>query len=289
MGTSRLTPLVLLVGVVAVSTAAIWIRFLEALPTAAIAAWRLVLGTLILAPPYLIQHKTRPRAFPPLHGTLIPGMFLTLHFLLWIESLKHTTVASSVVLVTTTPIYTGLWGWWRKKDAPSLSTWLGIALALGGTVGVVGGDGLWTGLRALKGDLLAVGGALCAAGYLISGRSLRARWDTLSYVVPVYAWAAVLLTLWAWIRRVPLFPLPQDAWIWLLLLALIPQAVGHTAFNWALRQRTPTVVSLTILGEPVGATLLAWALLHEVPSLSTLLGGVLILAGIALGTRGGAS
>ncbi len=287
MDSTRLTPVILLVGVMAVSTAAIWIRFLDMLPTPAIAAWRLILGTLFLLPAYVIRRSSRPFTFPTLRVLLIPGGFLALHFLLWIESLKHTTVASSVVLVTTTPIYTGLWGWWRKKDAPSLSTWSGILLALAGTVGVAGGDGVLSGIRAFRGDVLAIGGALCAAGYLISGRAFRHRMDTLSYVVPVYAWAAILLTLWALGRGITLYPLPAHAWIWLVLLAGIPQVIGHTAFNWALRQRTPTIVSLTILGEPIGSTLLAWWILQEVPPPSTFVGGTLVLAGIVLGTRGG--
>jgi drug/metabolite transporter (DMT)-like permease len=137
----------------------------------------------------------------------------------------------------------------------------------------------------LWGDVLALIGAMTAAGYFLVGRQLRTRLSLLAYVFPVYSVAAVALMAMALLSASALRPQMDQTWLWLVLLAIGPQIVGHSALNWALRYLSATFVTIAILGEPIGSTLLAWWLLGEVPSPWALLGGALILTGIVVGSR----
>lgn len=266
------------VGVLAISTAAIAIRFVAPeMPALAIATWRMVLGALLFA-------WTFPRArwitrFP--RETALAGVFLGLHFAFWISSLFFTTVASSVVLVTTTPLFTALVEWIRGELARPLRTFLVILVVLAGMSLLGGGD--WSlGREALLGDGLALLGAMCAAGYLLSGRRVRPHIQATLYVGPVYALAALVLLGVSFVFQVPLGIPSLRAGGFLLYLALIPQGVGHTLINWGLGRTTATGVSLLILGEPVLSSLWAWWLLNEIPPGMSLFGMALILLGLAI-------
>lgn len=272
-----------IIGVLAISTAAIAIRFVTPdMPPLAIATWRMILGALVFS-------WTLPRArwvgrFPL--EALMAGVFLGLHFAFWISSLVFTTVASSVVLVTTTPLFTALVEWIRGELARPLRTFGVILIVFTGMVLLAGGD-LALGGKALLGDGLALAGAVCAAGYLLSGRRVRPHVPATLYVGPVYAGAALVLLGIALLSGTPLGIPNLRAGGWLLYLALIPQGVGHTLINWGLGRTTATGVSLLILGEPVLSSLWAWILLHEVPPPLSLAGMGLILAGLALHVAGG--
>ena len=286
--------LVLLLGILAVSTASILIRFAQqgaSSPT--IAAARLVLATLALAPLALARHRAKLARLGgrDLGLALLAGSFLAAHFALWIASLERTTVVSSVVLVTTTPLWVGLAAPFVLREPLTRRVGLGILLALAGGL-VVGLGDAGAGLRAagrasvpgsaLGGDLLALSGAWMMAGYLLVGRRLRARLALVPYVFVVYGMAAVVLTLlMAWSGHA-FSGLPAVTWLWLALLALVPQLLGHSSFNWALRFLPASFVAIALLGEPVGSSALAWVLLHEVPTLLTLAGAGLVLAGIFL-------
>jgi drug/metabolite transporter (DMT)-like permease len=172
---------------------------------------------------------------------------------------------------------------------------LGIALALAGGLVVaisdagVDGGGLAAAVplrgRALHGDLLALTGAWMMAGYMLVGRRLRARLALAPYLLLVYGMAAAVLALATAAAGQSLIGLPGRAWLWLVLLALVPQLVGHSSFNWALRHLPAAVVAVAMMGEPVGSATLAYAFLGEVPSLLKVAGAALILTGIALAAR----
>ncbi len=277
---------VLVVGVVSVSTAAILIRLAEA-PPLVTAAWRLSLASAIVVPTALVMARAELRALSAqdLKIALLSGSALAVHFALWIASLDHTSVASSVVLVTTTPLWVGLGAPFLLREAVSRSLMTGIAVAFLGGV-VIGGGDLARGGGELYGDLLAVGGALAAAAYFMLGRRLRARLSLISYVALVYGAAAVVLVATALIAGEPLTGYPRQTWLSFALLAVVPQIIGHSSLNWALHHLSSTLVAGTVLGEPLGSTLLAWLILDEIPPGATLLGGVLILTGLTLAARG---
>ncbi len=279
--------LVLVLGVFAVSTASTLIRLAQGtVSSLAIAAWRLTLASLILAPLALTTRREELRSLTRKEWGLAvaSGVFLAIHFASWITSLAMTSVTASVVLVAINPLFVGLASHFFLKERLTRSIGLGLLVAASGSV-VIGLGDAGGGSNQLIGDGLALLGAVAGAGYFLIGRRLRARLSLLAYVFPVYSTAALVLTVVALVTRVPLVGHPPVAWLWLLLLALLPQVLGHSSLNWALRHLSATYVTLAALGEPVGSAVLAWLLLEEPPTLMSLLGGGLILAGIGIASQ----
>ncbi len=299
---ARLTlPFAIITAILAVSTASIFIRFAQReAPSLVIAALRLTFASLILAPLALTRHRVELRALTrsDLLLGLLSGVFLAIHFATWISSLEYTSIASSVVLVSTGPLWVALLSPIFLKEPLSRPVLLGMLLALlGGTIiGLGDSCQLDGGLvcpsllqfvqgKAFFGNFLALAGAWAVAGYLIIGRKLRAGMSLVPYIFVVYGIAAlILLGIMFAAGQHPTGYSPLT-YIWMLLLALVPQLIGHSTYNWALRYLPAALVSITTLGEPVGSAILAYFILSEVPTLLTILGGVLILAGIYLASR----
>jgi drug/metabolite transporter (DMT)-like permease len=274
-------------GVVMVSTAAIAIRFAqEEAPSLSIAAWRLTLASLILAPVVLTRHRQELERLTraEMWSAAASGFLLALHFATWISSLEFTSVAASVVLVSTTPLFVGLLSPLVLGEPVPRLMFMGILIAIAGT-GIIAVDGIGAGSEPLKGDLLALAGAVCVAGYLMIGRTLRRKLNLLPYIFIVYSVAAVIAFAIALASRQPMFGFEPKTYGWLLYLALGPQLIGHTSFNWALRYLSAAYVTVTLLSEPIGASLLAWILLKEPPTGPEVTGGALILAGIVIASR----
>ena len=270
----------LVLSLVCVSFSAIFVR-LSAAPAAVLAFYRLALTVLIFLPAW--PRGTRPFAgVPPAWrwAVVAAGILLGLHFLTWIASLGMTSVASSVVLVSTHPLWVAAGSalLWHERLARRAVA--GIATALVGTVVLAVGGGL--GGVSLTGDLLALAGAVTFAGYLLVGRNLRSRVPVLPYATVVYGIAALALVPALLLLHAPLWPYPARQWLLFVALALVPTIGGHTVFNWSLAYLPATAVSLALLGEPVGASLLAWGILGQAPSAADVAGGGLVLAGIAL-------
>lgn len=267
----------------AVSWAAIFVRLADA-PPLAVAAWRLALASA----PLLVMNAVR-RAPPLPRGELptlvLAGVALALHFGTWISSLALTTVASSVALVTTQPVWVALLSALWLKERPRPLTLAGMAVALAGSV-VIAGTDFGTSPRALWGDALALLGAVFAAVYLVIGRRVRERVELTRYIGVVYPVAAVGLLAAAALAGAPLYGYPAQTWLFLAALALVPQLLGHSLLNWALKHTSAGLVSIAILGEPVFSTLLAVPLLGEVPGPARVVGGVVVLVGVALAVRG---
>jgi drug/metabolite transporter (DMT)-like permease len=271
---------VLAIGVIAVSFAAIFIKLAEA-PFLVIAAYRMVLASLVIIPFALFRSGGELRRLSRQTVTLglISGAFLALHFGLWIASLSYTSVATSVILVTTTPIFVAIASYFLFREKLSRPTLAGIAISLIGSVLI--GYGNWKlGTGSLFGSVLALLGALAVVGYMLIGRRLMLRISLLSYISLAYGSAAVLLLLAALVSGNRLFGYSTNTYIMLVLLAVVPQLIGHSSVNWALRFISATLVTVAVLGEPVGAIALAIPILKEIPTLSEIGGGILILAGI---------
>lgn len=272
-------------GILAVSSASVLIRLAEA-PPLAVGAWRLTLATLLLTPlalPRLRREWPRLARRDLLHLTLA-GLALAVHFASWITSLSYTTVASSVILVSTNPIFVGLASHWLLGERIARRTVWAIAIVLAGSALVGYGDIEWTG-RALLGDLLALLGAVSASAYILLGREVRRKLSTWAYVWPCYGVAALALLALSLAGGQPLLGHPLRSYLIFALLAIGPQILGHSSFNWALGHFSPVFVTLAILGEPVGASLLALLVLGEAPAPLVWLGGALILAGIYVASQ----
>jgi drug/metabolite transporter (DMT)-like permease len=293
--------LVVLLGILAVSTASIFIRQAQQeAPSLVIAAYRLGLAALVLAP-FAYGKRKEILGFSKKQWLLALGAggILALHFASWITSLEYTSIASSVVLVTTTPLWVALFSPLFLKERLGRMAMFGLAVALlGGTVVGMsqacslsttglecsGFQGFWSGKAAL-GNFLALVGAWMAAGYMMIGRRLRPGLSLVSYVFVVYGVAGLVLLGLVGLAGLPLTGYAPMTTLWFIALAVIPQLVGHSSLNWALRYLPASFVSVSLLGEPIGSVILAFIFLSESPTALELAGGVLILFGIFLATR----
>jgi drug/metabolite transporter (DMT)-like permease len=295
--------LILALGVLAASTASIIIRYAqEYAPSLVIAAWRLTLASIILAPVALTRRRDELHTLTRWQTglMLLSGLFLALHFATWITSLAYTTVTSSVVLVDTVPLWVALFSPLILGERISRPVKIGMWLAFAGGLLVALSDACtWSdsGLacppmgefvrgRAFIGDLLALAGAIAGAVYLIIGRKARAHLSLLAYIFVVYGAAAAVLIFFMFAAQQSALGYPPVAYLWFLALAIFPQLLGHSSYNWALAYLPAAYVSITLLGEPIGSTLLAMIFLGEVPSGMKVLGGAVILAGIYIASRG---
>jgi len=310
----------LALGVAVVSTAALLVRWaLDAgAEPLAVAAARLTLAALLMWPicwwslrrdgvaGNLNAERQARRLGARMAWILVAGVSLAAHFAAWISSLHYTSVASSVALVTTNPIWVALGAWLVFGDRPVARVWIAIALSLAGSLLISWSDLMLPamplpppaegsagepppsdaqGSAPLLGNALALLGAVAMSGYMLAAQAVKQRDPTvglLRYVAMVYSVAAVALSLCAWLAGAAWWELPAPAWPALVLLALGPQVLGHTLINYALRHLAPTVVALAILGEPIGAALLAYALLNEVISAGQLVGFCMVILAVVL-------
>lgn len=300
--TRFLLPIALIVATLAVSTSSIFIRFaqMDGAPSLVIAALRMSIATLLIAPVALTRHWDEIKRFTRTEVLLgvFSGIFLALHFATWITSLEYTSVASSVVFVGTGPLWVALLSPMLLKEHISRVAIVGLAVAVvGGAIIGLSDACVWDGGlvcqslqdalqgRAMWGNFLAVMGAWAVTGYLIIGRKLRSGTSLVPYIFLVYGMAAITLLIILFVSGNSPFGYEAKTYGWIFLLAAIPQLIGHTTYNWTLKYLTAALVSVTVLGEPIGSAILAFFLLNETPSLMTIAGGILILVGISLSSR----
>ncbi len=284
----RVAPLTALAAAVfAASTSAILVRWSVA-PSSVAAFYRVVFTTLLVAPIAVAFHReefarlsTRDLGFATL-----AGVALAIHFATWFESLNHTSVAASVTLVQTQPIFVAIGAALVLHERVTRATVAGIVVAIFGAAAMSFGDAGQAPLSDATafGNALAVVGAITLAGYVLAGRSIRQRVSLFPYVTVVYTACAVTLFLVVGAQGHAYTAYPPREWVLFFLLALLPGVFGHTVINWTLEHLESVVVSVAWLGEPVGATLLAVVLLAEVPDTVTVLGGLVVLVGIAITT-----
>jgi drug/metabolite transporter (DMT)-like permease len=270
----------LVMGVIAVSFSAIFIR--EAHATGlVIAFYRTAISAAVVVPLALLTRRRELRSLS--RGQVVlaaaSGAILAAHFAVWIPSVELTTVAASVTLVASSPIFVAAGARVFLDERIDRITMFGILLALAGAAIIAGGD-FTVSTRALLGDLLALAGAAAAAGYFLVGRHLRRDVSLLAYVGIVYPTAALVLLPVALLSGGRMAGFDARTWLMFVLMAAVPQGLGHTTFNYLLREIDATIVSISVLGEPVGSTILAFLFLGEVPPWFAVVGGVVVLAGI---------
>jgi drug/metabolite transporter (DMT)-like permease len=273
---------VLGLAVLCISFGSILVRLAGA-PALAVSLYRIGLAAVFLFP---VAARPARAAWPTLPARqraalLASGVALALHFATWITSLEHTSIASSVLLVNTAPIFAVAFAWLFLREKASGIVLAGIALALSGAVLIAAGD--WTSApRSLTGSLLAVAGAVTLAAYHVVGRGLRESLPLTAYVFLVWSVAAAVLLLLCLAMGVPLLGFGPRTWACFLGLALVPTLAGHGLVNRSLRFLPAPTVGLFMLGEPIGASLLGYLFFGEVPGTAALAGGLLVLGALAL-------
>lgn len=272
-------------GIACMAGASILIRLADA-PSFVIAAYRLAVAAGILLPFAYARARTELArlTWPFWRLGLLAGLLLAAHFATWISSLTYTSVASSVVLVSTSPIFVGLASRRLLGERLSFAMFAGILVAVIGG-GVIGYGDFDSGGQALWGDVLALAGAMTGAGYFMIGRRLRPHLSLLAYITVVYGTAAVMLIGLAGAAGHAMTGYGWTTCLIFAALAVGPQLLGHSALNWALRYLSAAFVSVSTLGEPVGATILAAVILGEGVSAVKTGGGLLVLGGIYLALR----
>lgn len=280
------------VGVFAVSTAAIFIRLAqeENAPSLVIAAARMLVASLVLTVPALrnYSHEFSRLTRGDIGLVLFGGGVLGLHFATWITSLEYTSVVNSVVLVTTNPLWVALLAPFFLKEKLGRFTIIGLMLAFGGglLVALTGAAGDPPNRSdPLLGNGLAVIGAIMASIYFVIGRKLRGKLSLVPYVWLIYGVAAIVLIVAVILTGQQVGGLAWQAYVWMALMGLTAQLIGHSSFNYALGYLPAAYVSLVVLGEPIGSGILAMIFLDEWPVILQIVGSALILFGIGVASR----
>lgn len=254
-------------------------------PVLAIAFWRNAAGAAVMLPVLLTRERTTLAGlrWRDLRSSGVAGLFLAAHFAAWLPSLSMTTVAASIALVTTTPIWTALAARIAGVALPA-AVWWGLALAVVGAALIAGVD-VAVSMRAVAGDGLAMLGAVAAAGYVLAGARARERLATSAYTVVAYSTCALVLAAAALIVDAPLAGFSARDWWLIAAITFVAQLLGHTLFNLVLSSVGPTVVSLAVLLEVPGSLIVAMVLLGQAPPLLALPGMLAVVVGVALVVR----
>ena len=274
--------LVLGIGLIAVSIASILIKLCDA-PALVIATYRLMIASVF----YLGYTGKKQGKFwqkfsgAQLRTIFISAFFLTIHFSTWITSLKYTSVASSVILVQSAPIFVAFGSIIFLKERPSVLLMVGAVIALIGSIMISVLD-FSHDKNAMTGNLLAIGGAIGAAGYLLAGRKIRSQVDIFSYVSAVYSMTAVALLIMAILSGASFFGFSTKIYLLFFVIAIFPQIIGHTSLNWALKYFSATAISIAILAEPIGASIMAVFVLGEQLTVVKIFWGIVILSGVLI-------
>ncbi|WP_373895137.1 DMT family transporter [Virgibacillus sp. CBA3643] len=271
------------IGVITVSSSAVLVKLADSAPSAIIANYRLLFAVIMMLPVVLLKYRHEFRLISRQDWILsiLAGVFLAVHFILWFESLNYTSVASSVVLVTLQPIFAFLGTYVFFKERFSSGAIISMIIALFGSFLISWGDFQLSGM-ALFGDILALFGAIAITVYFLFGQRVRKNLSLMTYTFVVYGASSVTLIIYNMAQSNPFFGYPADHWWIFLALAIFPTFFGHTLFNWALKWLSTSTISMGIVFEPVGASILAYFILGEVVTWAQLLGGSIVIFGLCL-------
>lgn len=270
----------LIIGALSISTSAIFVKFTDA-PSAVTAFYRLFFAVVLMTPLFAVRHvkETKLMNKKDWAFAVLSGALLAFRFILWFESLRYTSVASSVVLVTLQPIFAFVGGFFFFKEKITMSEWVSALLAILGSVVISWGDFRVSG-EALYGDMLALIACAMVTGYWLVGQHLRKQFSLIAYTYIVYGIASIVLGGYVALFRYSFFSYDRDDWLYFILLAVIPTLFGHSLFNWAMKWVNAAMVSMAILLEPIGAIILAYIWLDEKVYLSQAIGSFFIIVGI---------
>lgn len=279
--------IMIVIGIIGISLSAIFVKYSQA-PSVVTAAYRLLWTVLLMSPVVLLKKDRREELFSTDRKTVllcgVSGVFLALHFAIWFESLKHTSVASSTTIVCTEVIWVALGFCLVMHGHLSAKSILAIAVTLFGSIIIAWSDSS-SGGNHLYGDILALLAAMAVAVYTLIGRVARTTTSTTIYTYIVYLCSAVTLIAITAMQGLSLTGYGSSGIIVGLLLAVFSTILGHSIFSWCLKFLSPAFVSASKLCKPVVAALFAAALFHEIPGVLQLVGGAVILGGVIYYSR----
>lgn len=272
----------ILIGVISVSLSAIFVKLASA-DAGVIAFYRMLFSVLIMLPWFLMKYRHEVKDLSKRDWTFsaIAGVFLAFHFILWFESLNYTSVASSTVLVTMQPLFAFLGTYLFFKEKITFKTFVAGGIAVIGSVLIGWGDFKVSG-SALYGDLLALVACALVTGYLLFGQDVRKRLSLVTYTMVVYSISTITLFFYIIVKGESFGPYVAMDWFWFVLLAIIPNLLGHNLFNWSLKWVSTNVISIAILFEPVGAAVLAIVIFNEYLTATQIIGGIIVITGIMM-------
>ena len=272
----------ILIGVLSVSLSAIFVKLASA-DAGVIAFYRMLFSVLIMLPWFLMKyrHEVKDLSKRDWIFSAIAGVFLAFHFILWFESLNYTSVASSTVLVTMQPLFAFLGTYLFFKEKITFKTLVAGGIAIIGSVLIGWGDFKISG-AALYGDFLALIACALVTGYLLFGQDVRKRLSLVTYTMVVYSISTITLFFYIIVKGESFGPYAAMDWFWFILLAIIPNLLGHNLFNWSLKWVSTNVISIAILFEPVGAAILAIFIFNEYLTATQIIGGIIVITGIIM-------
>lgn len=270
----------IIIGVLSVAASAIFVKLATA-EAGAIAFYRMLFSVILMLPLFWFKHRQELRIINWKQWGImtLSGIFLAFHFILWFESLNYTSVASSTVLVTLQPLFAIVGTYLLFKEKVTTKTMIAAMIAISGSVLLAWGD-IQVGGTALFGDLLALVACALISFYMLCGQSVRQNISSTTYTINVYAISTVVLAIYMLAKGESFGPYPPVDWFWFVLLAIIPNLLGHNLFNWALKYVSANAISIAILFEPVGASILAYFVFNEHLRSTQVIGGIVVLAGI---------
>ena len=281
MGKRKINPYIpIIIGVISISLSAIFVKLAEA-ESGVIAFYRMLFSVLIMSPLFFLKYKHELKSLNKKDWlfTSVAGVFLAFHFILWFESLNYTSVASSTVLVTLQPIFALAGTYLFFKEKISVKAIVATVVAISGSVLIAWGDFRVSG-DAFYGDVLALIACALITGYFLFGQEVRKRLSLITYTMVVYSVSTIVLFLYVLIVDQSFGPYDSNEWLLFLLLAIVPNLLGHNLFNWAIKYVSTNIISISILFEPIGATLLAFIIFGEYLTYIQVLGGVIVIVGI---------
>lgn len=272
----------IIIGVISISLSAILVKLAKA-DSGVIAFYRLLFSVLIMSPIFFYKYIPEIKELNKRDWIFssIAGVFLAFHFIFWFESLNYTSVASSTVLVTLQPLFAFIGTYFFFKEKLSFKTILSGIIAIIGSFLISWGDFKVSG-SALYGDLLALIACALITGYLLFGQDVRKRVSLITYTMVVYTCSTICLFFYVLIKGESFGPYSPMTWVWFLLLAIIPNLLGHTLFNWAVKWVSTNVISVAVLFEPIGAAILAYFVFTEKLIATQIIGGIVVIVGVLL-------
>lgn len=283
MGNEKTMPYVAIaIGVISVSLSAIFVK-LSSAESAVIAFYRMLFSVLIMSPVFLLKYKSELKLLQKRDWlfSIVAGLFLAFHFILWFESLNYTSVASSTVLVTLQPIFAFIGTYLFFKEKVAFQSIVAVIVAISGSLLISWGDFRVSG-AALYGDGLALIACAFITGYLLFGQDVRKRLSLMTYTMVVYSVSTITLFFYVLFMGQSFGPYESTDWLLFVMLAIVPNLLGHTLFNWSLKWVSTNVISIAILFEPVGAAILAFFIFNEKLILSQVIGGIIVILGILM-------
>jgi len=283
MEKSKIHPYIpIFIGVISVSLSAIFVKLANA-EAGVIAFYRMLFSVLIMAPLFFWKYtkEIKELRIRDWLFSSVAGIFLAFHFILWFESLNYTSVASSTVLVTLQPLFAFVGTYFFFKENITLKTIFAGVIAIVGSILISWGDFKLSG-TAFYGDMLALVACALVTAYFLFGQDVRKRLSLVTYTMVVYAVSTITLFIYVLIKGESFGPYPTMDWIWFILLAIVPNLLGHTLFNWSIKYVSTNVVSIAILFEPVGAAILALLIFKEYVIATQIIGGFIVIVGILL-------